>query len=108
MQFVPKNVRRFQVGGEMKAPAPEEMAPEGGGMEQPAPEETGGGQDPLMLLAQAAAQALQTQDCQMAMQVCQGFIQLIQQAQGGGGAPAAEEGAPVFGKGGVLKKRIRK
>lgn len=101
MKFIPK----FQMGGPMPAEAPVEEAPV---EEAPAAPEEQGGQDPLMMIAQAAAQALQSQDCQMAMQVCQAFLQLIQQAQGGAPAPAEEPGTPVFGKGGVLKRRIKK
>lgn len=97
MKFTPKNVFKFQEGGAMPAEAPME-APEAG-----APAE--GGQDPLMMLAEMAAQALQAQDCQMAMQVCQGFMQLVQQMAG----PAPEEqGEPVFKKGGKLSRRIKK
>ena len=53
-----------------------------------------------------SAQALQSQDCQMAMQVCQAFLELVQQMQGG--APAEPQGEPVFRKGGVLVGRIKK
>ena len=40
----------------------------------------------------------------MAMQVCEGFVALIQQAMGGGPAPVgqAPEGEPVFKKGGKI------
>ena len=68
--------------------------------------EPAGNQDPIQMLAEMAMQALQGQDCQMAMQVCEGFVALIQQAMGGqppvGQAP---EGEPVFKKGGKLKGR---
>lgn len=62
-------------------------------------------QDPIAMLAEMSMQALQSQDCQMAMQVCEGFVALIQQMQGG--APAQE---PVFRKGGkmIRKKACRK
>ena len=98
MKFQPKNARKFQEGGEITAETPQN------GAEQ---------QDPIMMLAQAAAQALQTQDCQVAMQVCQGFIQLVQQmAQQQGmsqqGPVEEQQGEPVFKKGGVLSRRIRK
>lgn len=85
------------------APAEEQMAPEGAPVEG-APAE--GGQDPMMMLAEAAAQALQAQDCQIAMQVCQGLMALVQQM--GGGAPQEPQGEPVFKKGGVLLRRIKK
>ena len=79
-------VKKFQDGGAMApetqgAPAPET---------QGAPAPQGGEQDPLMQIAQLAAQALQSQDCQAAMQVCEAFMQIVQQAQGG----APEEEAP--------------
>lgn len=91
--------RFFQEGGEM-AP-PEDPAMAGG-----APPEGGGGGDPLMQLVQMAAQALQAQDPNMAMQVCQALVQLAQ--GGGGGEPAAPEGEPVFRKGGKLAYRIKR
>jgi hypothetical protein len=40
----------------------------------------------MMQLAQMAQQALQANDGQMALQVCDALLQLLQQAQGG--APA--------------------
>ncbi len=102
MQFTPRNIRKHQQGGEM-APAEEPMAPEAAPAEG-APAD--GGQDPMMMLAEAAAQALQAQDCQIAMQVCQGLMALVQQM--GGGAPQEPQGEPVFKKGGVLLRRIKK
>lgn len=101
MKITPKNVKFLQEGGAMPSEDPtmaEEMP-----VEQEAPQ---GGQDPLMQIAQMAAQALQTQDCNLAMQVCQAFIQLVQQAQGG--TPAEAQGEPVFRKGGKLAYRIKK
>lgn len=82
-------ITKFQEGGAMPAGAP---APE---------------QDPFQILAEMAMQALQGQDCQMAMQVCEGFVALIQQAMGGAQAPVgqAPEGEPVFKKGGKMVKR---
>lgn len=67
-----------------------------------------GGGDPMQQLIQAAAQAVQNQDGQLALQVCQA---LVQAAQGGGGgaAPAQEapeEGQPVYRMGGRLLRRI--
>lgn len=115
MKVTPKNyVKKFQMGGPMgpeEVPmegAPVEAVPEEGGIpaEGPTPAPEGGGQDPIMMLAQMSAQALQTQDCQMAMQVCQAFLEIVQQMQGG--APAEPQGEPVFRKGGVLVRRIKK
>lgn len=70
--------------------APVDQAPEGG--------------DPTQQLLEGAAQALQNQDCQMAMAVCQ---MLVQMAQGGAPqeAPAQE---PVYKMGGKLAYRIKK
>lgn len=107
MKIQPKSVKKFQQGGPIDpnaAPAEgaETGAPVEGAEEAPA---EGGQEDPMMMIAQAAAQALQTQDCQVAMQVCQALLQLIQQMQGGG-APAEPQGEPVFRKGGVLSRRI--
>ena len=94
-----QNVKKFQMGGEMSQEQPE-MTQEEAPVEGGAPEEQG--QDPLMMLAQMSAQALQSQDCQMAMQVCQAFLQIAQQA---GGAEAAPE-EPVYRRqGGTLVRR---
>lgn len=100
MKFRPKDsIKKFQMGGEM---APEQMPAEGA----PAPGPEGGQGDPLMEVAQLAAQALQSQDCNTAMQVCQIFLQMVQQMQG---QPEPEPaGEPVFRKGGVLVRRNKK
>lgn len=109
MKITPKNqeTRKFQVGGAMPAGAPAENpivgseAPTG----EPAPDQ-GVEQDPIMILAQMSAQAIQAQDCQMAMQVCQAFLEIVQQMQGG--TPEEPQGEPVFRKGGILVRRIKK
>lgn len=92
--------RKFQEGGPMPAEeAPMEQAPaEGGAPAGGSPEDT------LMQMAQLAMQALQNQDCEAAMAVCQAFVEMIQAQQGGGAAP--EE--PVYRAGGKLVRRIRK
>ena len=91
----------------MPAGAPTEDPTVGGGAPtgEPAPDQ-GGEQDPMVILAQMSAQAIQSQDCQMAMQVCQAFLEIMQQMQGG--APEEPQGEPVFRKGGVLVRRIKK
>ena len=95
-----KVIKKFQEGGAMPAEGtPVEQTPEGG-----TPVE-GGGEDPLVQLAQAAMQAIQSQSCDMAMQVCQAFVQMIQQAQGG--APEQPQGQPVYKKGGKLLRYER-
>ena len=84
-------VNKFQEGGQVpveQAPAAPEGAPAGGNPE-----------DMLMQIAQTAMQALQNQDCEAAMAVCQALIQMV---QGGAPqeAPAGQE--PVYRKGGRL------
>lgn len=89
--------KKFQAGGPMPA-----------GASAPAPQ---GGEDPMAMLIQGAQQALQAQDCQIAMQVCQMLLELA----GGGvpaegapaeAAPAPAEGEPVYRRGGRLLRRI--
>ena len=89
--------RKFQAGGPMPA-----------GVGAPAPQ---GGEDPMMMLAQGAQQAIQGGDCEIAMQVCQMLLEML----GGGApaegapeeaAPAPAEGEPVYRRGGRLLRRI--
>ena len=85
---------------------------EGGPAPQPAPQAPQGGGDPMAELVQGAMQAVQSGDCNVAMQVCQMLVQLA----GGGGAPApaAEEAPaenpqePIYRFGGRLSRRISK
>lgn len=92
MQFI----KKFQEGG--AAPAPEA-----------APQQ--GGEDPTAMLMQGAQQAVQNQDCQIAIQVCQMVLEMLGGAPaeaGGpeaGGAPPSE---PVYRRGGRLVRRIQK
>ena len=96
MKFTPKSIRKLQEGGPVEQAAPEAM---------PAPE-AAPQQDPLVALVEMAMQALQSQDCAMMAQVCEGLIQLVQQMAGP--APEAPAGEPVFRKGGILTRRIKK
>lgn len=92
-----ESVRKFQEGG----PMPSAPAPEQGGQ---------GGGDPLAQLAEAAMQALQTDDCEAMKAVCAGFLQLVQEAMSGSSAPSgapAQEGQPMYRLGGKIS-RIRK
>ncbi len=95
MKITDRKFLKLQEGGEIPAGAP---APEAAPAPEQAPEQGG---DPLEQIVMAAAQAVQTQDAQLALQVCQALVEL---AQGGGEpAPAAPEGqAPVYRKGGRL------
>jgi hypothetical protein len=97
-----KTIAKFQEGGEMPAGAPAAEAPAG------APE--GGapaGGDPMQELLMACQQVLETQDCNLAMQVVQAVMQML-----GGGAPAPEAAPagtePVYKMGGKLAKVIKK
>ena len=94
----PKFVKFMQEGGVAPEAAPVEEAPA-------APEQGGSPEEQIMMACQ---QAVETQDCQLAMQVCQAVLQML----GGGApaeAPAAPEGTqPVYKKGGRLSKWISK
>lgn len=86
------------------------MPAEAGAQEQQA-------QDPMQQLVQMAAQAVQNNDGQLALQVCQNLVQAAQEAAQQqqalaeeGGAPAEQapaEGEPVFKMGGKLSRRIK-
>lgn len=99
---VEKDVRKFQEGGAVPTEgAPVEQAPVEGAPVEGAPAEGG---DPMQQILQAAVQAVQTNDGNLALQVCAALIQL---AQGAAGAPAetAPAGEPVYRKGGRLAYR---
>lgn len=83
-------IGKFQEGGVAPEAAPVEEAP--------APKQGGGSPEEQLLMA--CQQALETQDCNLAMQVIQAVMQMI-----GGGAPAPAEapGEPVYRAGGRLK-----
>lgn len=88
--------RKYQEGGAMPAGAP---APQGG-------------EDPMAMLMQGAQQAVQAQDCEIAMQVCQMLLELAgaqaapAEAAPAEAAPAPAEGEPVYRRGGRLVRRI--
>lgn len=97
-----KFTKKFQAGGAVMEDPAAQAPMEGGAPVEGAPQ-GGSPEDMLMQLAQMAMQALQNQDCQAAMAVCQGFVQMIQGMQGGG----APEGEPVYKKGGKLSRRLK-
>lgn len=110
-------VKKFQQGGPVDAPAEGGAPAEAPMEEEPAEQPQGGapqgGGDPmemLMQIGQMAAQALQSQDCNAAMQACDGIVQFIQMMQQGGGAPQQEspQGEPVYRRGGKLVGYIRR
>lgn len=65
-------------------------------------------QDPIMQIAQIAMQALETQDCEAAMGVCEAFLMLVQQMSGNAEPVGSPQGEPVFKKGGKITKKIKK
>ena len=91
MRIVSK-FKKFQEGGAMGAP-----------------------EDPMAQLLQVAMEAVQTQNCEAAMAVCQALLQLAQGAAGGpapgpeGPAPeeAPAEEAPAFARYGAKLVRRR-
>lgn len=89
-------VKFLQEGGVTPDQAPVEEAPA-------APEAGGSPEEQIIAACQ---QAVETQDCQLAIQVCQAVLQML-----GGGAPveqAPEGQAPVYAKGGRLKYWTKK
>lgn len=88
MQFI----KKFQEGGV----APEAAAPQQGG------------EDPTAMLMQGAEQAVQNQDCQIAIQVCQMVLEMLGGPAGGPEAGGAPQSEPVYRRGGRLVRRIQK
>lgn len=89
-------IKKFQEGGAVAPVNPAAAAPEAAPV------------DPIMQIAEMAMAALQSQDCGLAMQVCEAFVGMLQQAQGGapvGPVEEAPQGEPVFKKGGKLIRR---
>ena len=92
-----KNIGKFQTGGAV--PPQDPAAAQGGG-------------DPMQEILAGCQQAVETQDCQIALQVCQVMLEMA----GGAAAPAeaapapapAEaQGEPVYRAGGRLVRRIK-
>lgn len=97
-------IKKLQDGGQMSAeptptPAPEPTA---------APAAQGeGGQNPVAMIIEAAIQALQANDGQLALQVCAALVNTAQQQMNGGQEPVPAE--PVMAKRGgklVVSKRL--
>lgn len=105
MKIIP---RKFQEGGAVETP--QEAPVDQEATNQPVAEESqpAGQEDPMMQVIQMFAEGLQKQDCQLLAQGAQMFLQLVQQSQQGGAAPQEEQGQPVFKKGGILVRRIKK
>lgn len=94
----------MQQGGPAPAPqdAPAAAPAEGAPVEGGAPE--GGARDPMQQILQVAAQAVQTQNCEAAMAVCQALVQARQGGMGPGEAPQEE---PTFARNGSKLRRVR-
>ena len=97
MKIKETEIKKFQMGGAM---APAEQPMEAVPAEQP---QEGG--DPFEQIMQMAMEALQSQNCEAAMGVCQGLVQLAQEMAGGQGGAEQAPAEPVFKKGGQLGKK---
>ncbi len=90
-----KNINKFQEGGAM--PPQDPTAVQGGG-------------DPMQEILMACQQAIETQDCQIALQICQIMLEMAGSPAPAevapAPAPAEAQGEPVYRKGGQLVRRI--
>lgn len=85
-------IKKYQEGGAMPAQT----------NGTPVAQET----NPIIEIANVMAQALQSGDCNMAMEACQAFLSFLQQAQEPPAEPIGQaEGQPVFKKGGKMVRR---
>ena len=91
-----KEVKKLQMGGTTEPMEPAQGAP----VSEPGME---GGVDPLEQLLAMAAEAVQNQDGELALAVCQTLVESAQGGQGGG--TPAPEGQPVYKMGGKLARR---
>lgn len=97
MKIVQKTqTKKFQAGGQIPVEAAGAPVPPEAGM--------GGQQDPMVILIEAAMQAVQNQDPNMAMEVCMMLLELAGAAPAPVGAQAPEGAQPVFKKGGKLSR----
>lgn len=92
-----KNISKFQQGGPM--PPQDPAAAQGGG-------------DPMQEILMGCQQAVETQDCQIALQVCQVLLEMAggapaEAAPAPAPAPAEAQGEPVYRVGGKLVRRIK-
>lgn len=85
---------------------------EGGAMPPQDPAAAQGGVDPMQEILMACQQAVETQDCQVALQVCQVMLEMAggapaEAAPAPAPAPAEAQGEPVYRAGGKLVRRIK-
>lgn len=104
---IESKVKKYQEGGQAPAPQDTAMAApaEGGNMAptEAGPEAAGG--NPMEQILAAAQQAVQTQNCEAAMMVCQALLEIVAQAQGGPQSAPQEE--PTFARNGAKLVRVR-
>jgi hypothetical protein len=58
-------------------------------------------------IIQAAAQAVQAKDPNMALQVCQALVQLVQESQGGGAEGGQPQPEPTYQRNGGTIRKIK-
>lgn len=92
---IESKIKKFQQGGPMPQEQAGAPAPEAGAQEA---------QDPMAQILQVAAQAVQTQNCEAAMAVCQALMQI---AQGGAAQEQAPQEEPTFARNGAKLVRVR-
>lgn len=97
MKIVSK-VKKFQEGGAVPAEQDAMQAQDQAAM--------GAEQDPMQQILAVAAQAVQTQNCEAAMAVCQALMQLAQGVAGGPEQAPQEE--PTFAKHGAKIVRVKR
>ena len=96
---IEEKFKKFQQGGAAPQPGAE---PAGAPPSAGAPAE--GGQDLMQQILQVAAQAVQTQNCEAAMAVCQALMQIT---QGGVAQEQAPQEEPTFARKGARLVRVR-
>lgn len=102
MKFVSnetKEVKKFQMGGQMSAEAPSDPNMQAqGGMPAEDPNQA------MQAIIAGAQEAVQNGDGELALQVCGALLEIV-----GGGQGAAPQEAPVYQKcGGKMKRKIKK
>lgn len=106
---IKSRVPKFQQGGMTPTAAGDEaaMQPSSVPVDQAGNSAAGQEMDPIMQLVQLAQQALQTGDGQLALQVCEGFLALVQaMASDAGSSQEAPQGEPIFKAGGKIVRRV--
>ena len=106
MKVSEKLIKKFQEGGAVDPAAAQQT--QTSPTQDPNAGAGAGGQDPMMIIIQTMAQAVQNNDGQLALQACAAFLQFIQSQGGGGAEPTPAE--PVFAKNGgklTVSRRLK-